>query len=62
VIRRGSQEIHDAIRKGLDQVSRKLASGKPQGSGRFYTDEELEKGAATGEPKKRQTPEDASVA
>jgi hypothetical protein len=46
----------------LDQVSRKLASGKPQGSGRFYTDEELEKGAATGEPKKRQTPEDASVA
>lgn len=50
--RRTSQEIHDAIRKGLDEVDRRLASGELDGSGRFYTDEELAAGAATGRLKK----------
>jgi hypothetical protein len=50
--RRTSQEIHDTIRKGLDEVSRRLASGELDGSGRFYTDEELAAGAATGRPQK----------
>jgi hypothetical protein len=43
-----SQELHEAIRKGLDEVSRRLASGELDGSGRYYTDEELAAGAATG--------------
>ena len=58
--RRSSQEIHDAIRRGLNQVSRRLTSGTLDGSGRFYTDEELAAGAATGTTKKplkkKQTP------
>jgi hypothetical protein len=58
--RRNSQEIHEAIRKGLNEVSRRLASGELDGSGRFYTDEELAAGAATGQiekpEKKKQAP------
>jgi hypothetical protein len=53
--RRTSQEIHDAIRRGLDEVDRRLASGELDGSGRFYTDEELAAGAATGRPRKPET-------
>jgi len=45
--RRTSQEIHDAIRRGLDKIPQRLASGEDNGSGRFYTDEELAAGAAT---------------
>jgi hypothetical protein len=36
-----SRDIHKAIRQGLKEVSRKLASGELDGSGRFFTDEEL---------------------
>ncbi len=43
-----SAELHEAVRKGLDEVSRRLASGELDQSGRFYTDEELSAGAATG--------------
>jgi hypothetical protein len=50
--RRSSQEIHDAIRKGLDEVSRRVASGEIDGSGRFYSDGDLAAGAATGQVKK----------
>jgi len=42
------QEIFDAVDNGLAEVSRKLASGELDGSGRFFTDEELAAGAATG--------------
>jgi hypothetical protein len=60
--RRNSQEIHDAIRKGLDEVSRRLASGEIDGSGRFYTDEELASGAAPGQIKKPAKKKEAPAA
>jgi hypothetical protein len=48
-----SNELHDALHKALAEVDRKLASGELDQSGRFYTDEELRAGAATGRvPKK----------
>jgi hypothetical protein len=42
-----SSELHDAIGKALEEVSRRLVSGELDGSGRYYTDEELAAGAAT---------------
>jgi hypothetical protein len=42
------QEIFDAVDSGMAEVSRRLASGELDGSGRYYTDEELAAGAATG--------------
>jgi hypothetical protein len=43
------QEIFDAVDSGMAEVSCRLASGELDGSGRYYTDEELAAGAATGE-------------
>jgi hypothetical protein len=43
-----SIEFHDAIRQALAEVSRRLASGELDQSGRYYTDEELAAGAAAG--------------
>jgi hypothetical protein len=43
-----SREWHEAVRKGLDEVARRLASGELDQSGRYYTDEELAAGMATG--------------
>jgi hypothetical protein len=37
-----------AVDLALAEVSRRLASGELDGSGRYYTDEELAAGAATG--------------
>lgn len=48
-----SEELHNAMSAALIEVRRRLASGELDGSGRFYTDEELAHGAATG----RFTPE-----
>jgi hypothetical protein len=42
------REIFDAIDSGLAEVSPRLASGELDGSGRYYTNEELAAGAATG--------------
>jgi hypothetical protein len=42
------QAIFDAIDSGLAEVSRRLASGELDQSGRYFTDEELAAGAATG--------------
>ena len=42
------QEIFDAIDSGMAEVSRRLASGELDQSGRYYTDEELAAHAATG--------------
>ena len=42
------RELLHAIDHALADVSRQLASGELDGSGRFYTDEELAAGAATG--------------
>jgi hypothetical protein len=44
-----SQEMLDAFDQALAEVSRRLATGELDGSGRYYTDEELAAGAATGE-------------
>jgi len=60
--RRSSQEIHDAIQRGLDEVSRRLKTGELDGSGRFYTDEELAAGAATGGTKKPEKKKQAPAA
>jgi hypothetical protein len=43
-----SDELHEVIHRALDEVDRQLASGKLDGSGRYYTAEELAAGAATG--------------
>lgn len=43
-----SEELHETVRRALSEVDRRLASGELDGSGRFYTDEELAAGAATG--------------
>ena len=43
-----SDQLHEAIHQALDEVSRRLASGELDGSGRFYTGEELAACAATG--------------
>ena len=54
-----SEEFHDSVHAALEEVSRRLASGQLDGSGRFYTDEELARGAATG---RTDTPESAAEA
>jgi hypothetical protein len=43
-----SRELHEAISQALAEVSRRLASGELDQSGRYYTDEELAAGAAMG--------------
>jgi hypothetical protein len=43
-----SRQMLDAVHQALAEVDRRLASGELDGSGRYYTDEELAAGAATG--------------
>ena len=43
-----SKQLLDSVDKSLAEVERRLASGELDQSGRFYTDEELAAGAATG--------------
>ena len=59
-----SQQYLTAIDEALAEVSRRLASGELDGSGRFFTDEELAQGAAMGELKKdiKKKPEAAPAA
>lgn len=54
-----SDELHTTIRQALEEVSRRLASGELDGSGRFYSDAELAAGAATG---KLRTPKSSTEA
>jgi hypothetical protein len=56
------QEIFDAIDSGMAEVSRRLASGELDGSGRYYTDEELAAGAATGGKRAPAKPAKANAA
>jgi|HubBroStandDraft_5_1064220.scaffolds.fasta_scaffold03562_3 hypothetical protein len=42
-----SQEIFEAVDSGMKDVARKLESGEIDGSGRYFTDEQLAAGAAT---------------
>jgi hypothetical protein len=46
----------------MAEVSRRLESGELDGSGRYYTDEELAAGAATGGKLADAKPEKASAA
>jgi hypothetical protein len=51
-----SRQMLEAVDLSLAEVTRRLESGELDGSGRYYTDEELAAGAATGvarEPAKR---------
>lgn len=41
-----TQEIFKAIDEGMAEVARKLASGELDGSGRYWSDEELSSGVA----------------
>jgi len=43
-----SHELHETIGRALTEVDRRLVSGELDGSGRYYSDEELAAGAATG--------------
>jgi hypothetical protein len=42
-----SRQMLDAVDSALAEVPRRLESGELDGSGRFWTDEELAAGAAT---------------
>lgn len=42
------EEIFEALDSGMAEVSRRLASGELDGSGRYYTDEDLKAGLARG--------------
>jgi hypothetical protein len=44
-----SEEIHEAVNEGLGEVARRLESGEIDGSGRYYTDEELASWRTTGQ-------------
>jgi hypothetical protein len=57
-----SEEWHEAVRRGLVELDRQLASGELDGSGRFYTDEELAAGAATGRIEKPAKKKEAPAA
>jgi hypothetical protein len=41
-----AQEIFKAIDEGMAEIPKKLASGELDGSGRYWTDEELTSGVA----------------
>ena len=57
-----SRQMLDVVDKALVEVARRLASGELDGSGRYYTDEELAAGAATGGVHRPVKPEKASAA
>jgi hypothetical protein len=57
-----SQEIFEAVDSGMAEVSRLLASGELDGSGRYYTDEELAAGAGLEGKRLAPKPEKASAA
>jgi hypothetical protein len=57
-----SRDMLDSVEKAMAEVDRRLASGELDGSGRFYTDEELAAGAATGQIKKPAKKKEAPAA
>jgi hypothetical protein len=57
-----SEEIFEAVDSGMAEVARKLESGEIDGSGRYYTEEELAAGAATGDSLKPARTKKASAA
>jgi hypothetical protein len=57
-----SRQVLNSIDRALDEVARRLASGELDGSGRYYTDEELAAGAATGKTRATEKPAKAPAA
>jgi hypothetical protein len=57
-----SRQKLDAVDQALAEVSRRLACGELDGSGRYYTDEELTAGAATGGKRPAAMPVKANAA
>jgi len=57
-----SRELLEVFDRVLTEVRREAASGELDGSGRFYTDEELAAGAATGRPKKPESKAESPAA
>ena len=57
-----SRQLLDSLDQALEEVSRGLASGELDGSGRYYTDGELAAGAATGEARKPKKSSEAPAA
>jgi len=57
-----SRQKLNAVDQALAEVSRRLASGELDGSGRYYTDEELEAGKATGRKRIPAKPTKANAA
>ena len=57
-----SSEIHHAVRQVLEEVSRRLEAGELDGSGHYYTDEELAAGAVPGDKRWTAEPDKASAA
>ncbi len=57
-----SRQILDMIDEAIDEAARRLESGELDGSGRYYTDEELAAGAATGRVCETEKPAKAPAA
>ena len=57
-----SRQMLNAVDQALAEVSRRLESGELDGSGRYYTDEELAAGAATGGKRPAAKPVKANAA
>jgi hypothetical protein len=57
-----SREMLDSVAKAMAEVDRRLGSGELDGSGRFFTDEELAAGAATGRIEKPAKKKEAPAA
>ncbi len=60
--RRNFRQLLDLFDLALSEVNRQAATGELDGSGRYYTDEELAAGAATGRNKKTQKQADSPAA
>jgi len=57
-----SRQMLDTVDQALDEVARRLESGELDGSGRYYSDEELAAGAALGGKSLPAKPEKVSAA
>jgi len=61
-MKRNSRQLLDLFDKALTEVHREAASGELDGSGRYFTDEELAAGAATGRKEKTEKQADSPAA
>jgi hypothetical protein len=57
-----SRQMLDAVDQALAEVSRRLASGELDQSGRYYSDEDLASGIGTGRKLRPAKPEKSSAA